>query len=119
MYVINASPEVDAQSNYPLILGVTIPLLVLMLTVVVLRIYVRVSILRSPGPDDWCIAVAAVHKSWLPRIPGRCLDSAPVNYSFSTIVMVFDVTIFLLPIPFMLRLQMPNRKKMVSLQFSF
>lgn len=60
MYVVNASPEVDAQSNYPLILGVSIPLLILMLTVVGLRIYVRVSILRRPGPDDWCIAVAAV-----------------------------------------------------------
>lgn len=60
MYVINASPEVNAQSNYPLILGVSIPLLLLMLTVVGLRIYVRVSILRRPGPDDWCVVAAAV-----------------------------------------------------------
>lgn len=60
MYVVNASPEVDAQSNYPLILGVSIPLVLLMTIVVGLRLYVRVSILRRPGPDDWCIVAAAV-----------------------------------------------------------
>jgi hypothetical protein len=60
MWVYNASPEINAQSDYPLILGVSIPLAALMLVIVCLRLYVRLVMLKRPGIDDWCVVAAAV-----------------------------------------------------------
>ena len=62
-WVYNASPAIEAQSNYPTIVGVSVPLLLLMIFVVVLRLYVRVKMLKRPGPDDWFIIGAAVSSS--------------------------------------------------------
>lgn len=52
-----------------------------------------------------------VKKSWRPLTVGTCLPNAPVNFSLSGFTITSDVIIFLLPIPFMYQLQMPNRKK--------
>lgn len=60
VWVYNASAAVDAESNYPTILGVSITLVVLMFIVVCLRFYVRGLMLKFVGPDDWVIAAGAV-----------------------------------------------------------
>ncbi|KAI9647782.1 hypothetical protein NHQ30_004170 [Ciborinia camelliae] len=60
LWVYNSTPNVNAQSNYPLILGVSFPLLLLMLATVGTRLYVRVRTVRGIGADDWTIVVAAL-----------------------------------------------------------
>lgn len=60
MWVYNATPEVDAQSNYPLILGASFPLLLLSLTTVGARLYVRFRTVRGIGADDWAVVIALV-----------------------------------------------------------
>lgn len=60
LWVYNSTPEVDAQSNYPSILGASFPLLVLMLITVGTRLYVRVRTVRGIGADDWAVFIAAV-----------------------------------------------------------
>lgn len=66
LWVYNASAAVNAESNYPTILGVSVPLVVLMFTVVCLRFYVRGYMLKVVGLDDWVIAVGAVSHTPLP-----------------------------------------------------
>lgn len=65
MWVHNATPEINAKSDYPTILGVSLPLCSLMLVIVCLRLYVRIGMLKRPGPDDWCIVAAAVRLTLL------------------------------------------------------
>ncbi|ESZ91556.1 hypothetical protein SBOR_8057 [Sclerotinia borealis F-4128] len=60
LWVYNSTPEVNAQSNYPLILGVSSPLLLLMLITVGTRLYVRVRTVRGIGADDWAVVIAAL-----------------------------------------------------------
>jgi hypothetical protein len=43
--------------------------------------------------------------------PGTCLPFGPTNYGLASTTIVFDVIIFFLPIPFLLALQMNNRRK--------
>ena len=62
-WVYNTSPAVNADSNYPTILGVSITLVVLMLVIVCLRFYVRAHMLNAVGPDDWVIAAGAVSQT--------------------------------------------------------
>ncbi|KAF7178939.1 hypothetical protein CNMCM7691_007763 [Aspergillus felis] len=50
-WVHNASPEIDAQSRYPLILGVCITLTVLMVITVCLRLFVRIKLGRFGAAD--------------------------------------------------------------------
>ncbi|KAF7166979.1 hypothetical protein CNMCM5623_000467 [Aspergillus felis] len=50
-WVHNASPEIDAQSRYPLILGVCITLTVLMVITVCLRLFVRIKLGRFSAAD--------------------------------------------------------------------
>lgn len=64
VWVYNASPAVNAESNYPTIIGVSIPLLVLMLIVVCLRLYVRLRMVNFAGLDDWVIVAGAVCRSF-------------------------------------------------------
>jgi hypothetical protein len=59
-WVQNASPEVDAASDYPTIISVCICMTIFMMAVVSLRIYVRVILLKLMGIDDWTIIFAAV-----------------------------------------------------------
>ncbi|KAI9843364.1 MAG: hypothetical protein M1838_002653 [Thelocarpon superellum] len=58
-WVYNAGAEVNAISQYPEILAVCVTLTSVMVIVVGLRMYVRSTILRSVGADDWTILVAA------------------------------------------------------------
>jgi hypothetical protein len=60
MWVYNASPEVNAASNYPTILGVSIPILLLMVVTVLARLWVRLRTVRGIGADDWAIFAAAL-----------------------------------------------------------
>ncbi|TGO47264.1 hypothetical protein BCON_0286g00070 [Botryotinia convoluta] len=60
LWVYNSTPEVNAQSNYPSILGASFPLLVLMLITVGTRLYVRVRTVRGVGADDWAVFIAAI-----------------------------------------------------------
>ncbi|GIK06140.1 hypothetical protein Aspvir_001783 [Aspergillus viridinutans] len=50
-WVHNASPEIDAQSRYPLILGMCITLTVLMVITVCLRLFVRIKLGRFDAAD--------------------------------------------------------------------
>ncbi|KAH6665369.1 hypothetical protein B0J14DRAFT_230970 [Halenospora varia] len=52
-----------------------------------------------------------VKKSWRPLIAGTCLPSGPTFYGLAAVTILFDVVIFFLPIPFLWKLQMNNRKK--------
>ncbi|TEY59728.1 hypothetical protein BOTCAL_0187g00020 [Botryotinia calthae] len=60
LWVYNSTPEVNAQSNYPTILGASFPILVLMLITVGARLYVRVRTVRGIGADDWAVVIAAI-----------------------------------------------------------
>ncbi|KAM3075385.1 hypothetical protein ACMFMG_007176 [Clarireedia jacksonii] len=60
MWVYNATPEVNAASNYPTILGVSIPILLLMVVTVLTRLWVRLRTVRGIGADDWAIFAAAL-----------------------------------------------------------
>lgn len=44
-------------------------------------------------------------------IAGTCLPSGPTFYGLAAVTILFDVVIFFLPIPFLWKLQMNNRKK--------
>lgn len=59
-WVQNASPEVDAASNYPTIISVCLSMTIFMTAVVSLRIYVRAILLKLMGLDDWTIIFSAV-----------------------------------------------------------
>lgn len=59
-WVYNASPELDAQSNWPLIIGVCTGLTTLMTITVGLRIYVRAWMIKSMGTDDWVMLSSCV-----------------------------------------------------------
>lgn len=54
-WVQNASPAIDAKSQWPTILAVCIILTTIMVTTVGLRGYVRVVLLKTVGGDDWVI----------------------------------------------------------------
>jgi hypothetical protein len=59
-WVQNASPAVDAASNYPTIIAVCVCLTAFMTTFVGLRVYVRAVMLKLFGIDDWIIVFSAV-----------------------------------------------------------
>ena len=59
-WIYNASAAVNAESNYPTIVGVSVTLVVLMFIVVCLRFYVRGHMLKVVGLDDWIIAAGGV-----------------------------------------------------------
>jgi hypothetical protein len=58
-WVYNASPEVEAASQYPVILGVCISLTILMIITVCLRLYVRAQASRL-GSADYVMVVSMV-----------------------------------------------------------
>lgn len=72
-WVYNASPEVEAASQYQLILGVCVSLTVLMIITVCLRLYVRAQASRL-GAADWVMVVSMVGKSQMQQTENiRCL----------------------------------------------
>jgi hypothetical protein len=58
-WVVNASPEVEAQSQWHLILAVTISLTVISIITVCSRIWIRKKA-RGMAADDWMAALAMV-----------------------------------------------------------
>ena len=59
-WVHNASPEIDAQSRWPIILGICIALTALMTTTVGMRLYVRAFMIKSMGIDDYVMLFSCV-----------------------------------------------------------
>lgn len=59
-WVHNASPEVAAQSEYPLIVAVCIALSSIMTICVMLRLYVRAFMIKSFGIDDYVMIFSMV-----------------------------------------------------------
>lgn len=60
LWVHNGSPELDAASQYKMIITVSIVLTTIMMVIVSLRIYVRGVMLKIIGADDWVALAAAV-----------------------------------------------------------
>lgn len=60
MWVYNASPAIEAESQYGKIVAVSITLTVIMSVIVFLRGYVRAVMLKAVGLDDWVILFGAV-----------------------------------------------------------
>ncbi|KAL8685580.1 MAG: hypothetical protein Q9218_007673 [Villophora microphyllina] len=213
LWIHNGDEHLDAISDYRTILGVCIALPILMTVVVAMRVYTRVRILSSLGPDDWIIFFSAicaiiyaglcigqsqwglglplglrpkanldpysvinftgrpfymmgilgfkvalcwaylrilkaspnphykilifvvmagaivghvagtfvlifqckpVQKSWLPRTQGKCLPNDATFYGLAAVTIFFDVIIFFLPIPLLLKLSI-NMKKKIAL----
>jgi hypothetical protein len=59
-WIKNASPQVNAISQYPTIIAVSIALTVTMMVVTGCRIYVRTCMIKSMGIDDYVILFSAV-----------------------------------------------------------
>ncbi|GLI77980.1 hypothetical protein PoHVEF18_006277 [Penicillium ochrochloron] len=64
-WVYNASPEVEAASQYPVILGVCISLTILMIITVCLRLYVRAQASRL-GSADYVMVVSMLNYAGRP-----------------------------------------------------
>ncbi|KAB8295261.1 hypothetical protein EYC80_007172 [Monilinia laxa] len=210
LWVYNSTPDANAESEYVLILGGTIPLLLFTAITVSGRLYVRIRTVRGIGADDWIIVVTMVcaiiynamtitqsrwglglplelrppedlnsysllnyvgrpfymvgilgfkvslcfsylrilsmgqpnyrllvwivmalctlghligtlvlmfscdpiQRSWRPATtPGTCLPIAPLFYGLAVVTIIFDVVVFVLPIPFLSSLRMDIRKK--------
>ena len=60
LWVYNASLELNAKSEYPAIIAVSLSLTVLMTILVALRAYVRAIVVESPGSDDYVTFFSAV-----------------------------------------------------------
>ncbi|EKJ72351.1 hypothetical protein FPSE_07471 [Fusarium pseudograminearum CS3096] len=58
-WVLNATPEVDRSSEYPKIIGITVTLTVLALSIVTARLYIRWKA-RGMAGDDWMSALSMV-----------------------------------------------------------
>lgn len=71
-WVYNASLQVEAASQYPLILGICFSLTLLMVVTVCLRLYVRASIGRLAAAD-YVMLVSMVSTFFLPGCMRRCL----------------------------------------------
>ncbi|KAJ4256111.1 hypothetical protein NW762_009187 [Fusarium torreyae] len=57
-----------------------------------------------------------VRKQWDASIKyGSCLDGVPMYTTMASLTIVFDVIVMVLPFPTLLKVQMPNRKKVVLL----
>ncbi|KAL8858715.1 MAG: hypothetical protein Q9178_004803 [Gyalolechia marmorata] len=54
-----------------------------------------------------------IQKSWRPLTPGHCLPNEATFYGLAAVTIVFDVVIFLLPIPLLVKLNINVKKKIV------
>lgn len=59
-----------------------------------------------------------VRKSWLPLTPGHCLPNDATFYGLAAVTIFFDIIIFFLPIPILVKLSI-NKKKKIALCFVF
>ncbi|KAL8657432.1 MAG: hypothetical protein Q9226_001925 [Calogaya cf. arnoldii] len=50
-------------------------------------------------------------KSWHPKTLGKCLDNDATFYGLAAVTIFFDVVIFFLPIPLLMKLNINNKKK--------
>jgi hypothetical protein len=76
IWVQNTSQGVNDVSNYPTIIAVCICMTTFMMCVVGLRVYVRASMLKLFGLDDWIVVFSAVSLSimaLLNQFGGHCL----------------------------------------------
>lgn len=64
---VTSDPAWAAESNLGRILGITTAVHLLAVTFVALRLYVRIKLVRSPGPDDWTMVAAVVRLPLLHR----------------------------------------------------
>ena len=62
-WVWYTSPEVNAISSYPSIIGVAMSVTAVMITIVAARAYVRFGIINLPGSDDYVTFFSAVRLS--------------------------------------------------------
>ncbi|KAK0719245.1 hypothetical protein B0H67DRAFT_486181 [Lasiosphaeris hirsuta] len=60
MPVPGENPAVDAETTVPIIVGISIAFVAVSTVIVLLRLYTRYVIVRSPGSDDVTIAIAQV-----------------------------------------------------------
>lgn len=60
LWVYNSTADVNAESEYVLLLAGTIPLLLFTTITVGGRLYVRIRTVRGIGVDDWIIVVTMV-----------------------------------------------------------
>lgn len=70
-WVYNASPELDALSDWPKILGICLSLTTLMSATVCLRLYVRAFMIKSLGADDYVMTFSMVWSFKTIKL-GRC-----------------------------------------------
>lgn len=76
-WVSNASPEVNAESQYPTIIGVTVVMSILSIVIVCSRLYVRQTS-RGLASDDWMstlsmvfaliYSVLCIARKWIPGV---------------------------------------------------
>ncbi|KAF2155938.1 hypothetical protein K461DRAFT_290912 [Myriangium duriaei CBS 260.36] len=59
-WIYHGSPELEQQSRYPMIIGSAFVTMVLMVVTVILRGYVRLKVVKSPGYDDLLILTSAL-----------------------------------------------------------
>ena len=52
-----------------------------------------------------------ISQSWRPRPTGKCLPNDATFYGLAAVTILFDVVIFFLPIPLLLRLNISTKKK--------
>ncbi|KAL8851535.1 MAG: hypothetical protein Q9221_003554 [Calogaya cf. arnoldii] len=50
-------------------------------------------------------------KSWQPKTFGKCLDNDATFYGLAAVTIFFDIVIFFLPIPLLMKLNINNKKK--------
>jgi hypothetical protein len=54
-----------------------------------------------------------IAKNWNTQLPGTCTNTLQVQLATATINMLFDLSIVILPMPVLWRLQMPMKKKLM------
>lgn len=59
-WVENARPEIEAESQWPMIVAVCVVLTVAMASTVGLRLYVRIRMIKSVGIDDYVMLASMV-----------------------------------------------------------
>ncbi|KAF5021890.1 hypothetical protein F66182_6081 [Fusarium sp. NRRL 66182] len=78
------------------------------------KLSLLISYLRFMAAGVWY--KATVRKQWDASITyGSCLKGVPLYTTMASLTIAFDVIVMILPFPTLLKLQMPNRKKIVLL----
>jgi hypothetical protein len=81
--VSHLTPQYIAFTNAPALLAKAGSIFGIAASIVLLRIYVRVRIVKSFGHDDWAIILAIVRKSFLPLLArADCYSSSLPARSF-------------------------------------